>query len=178
MSRTFPKVLTFLAVAAVAAAVSARAGDSETITIGHDATVGGAFLAAGEYVVKWKTHSPEAEVTFQSAQSHKVVTKAQGRLEKRNVVYDHHMVVYEEAPDGSRKLVELRFGGTNRALIFTPPPAAPQTKMVTGDRTARRIPEYVPGFGTILDYDWVRNPIQPSPNASPGAAPGKTPVRL
>jgi hypothetical protein len=178
MSKTSTKIFTFLAVVALAAAVSARAGDSETITIGHDATVGGAFLAAGDYVVKWKSHSPEAEVTFQSAQSQRVETKAAGRLEKRNLVYDHHTVVYEEAPDGSRKLVELRFGGTNRALVFTPPSAAAQTKKVTGDRTARRIPEYVPGFGTILDYDWAPNPIQPSPNASPVAAPGKRAIRL
>jgi len=178
MSKKFSKPLTFLAVAAMAAAVSARAGDSATITIGHDATVGGTLLAAGEYDLKWKTHSPEAEVTFQSSHGHKVVAKTQGRIEKRNTVFDRYMVVYEEAPDGSRKLVEIRIADTNRALVFTPASAAPQAKMFIGDRTARRIPEFVPGFGTILDYDWVRNPIQPSPNESPGAAPGKRAVRL
>jgi len=150
MSRTFTKVFTFLAVAAMAAAVSARAGDSATITIGHDATVGGTLLVAGEYNVKWKSHSPEAEVTCQSSHGLKVVAKTQGRIEKRNIVFDRDMVVYDEAPDGSHKLVELRFGGTNRALVFTPASAAPQAKMVIGDRTARRIPEIDPGFGSIL----------------------------
>jgi len=179
MSRSFTKIFTFLAVAALAAAVPARAGDSQTITIGHDATVGGAFLAAGDYVVSWKTHSPEANVTFQSTRGHKVVvTKAQGRIEKRNVVYDRPMVVYEEAPDGSRKLVELRFEGSNRALVFTPTSASPRAKMVTGDGAARSIPGYVPGFGYILDYNWVPNPIQPSANGSQGTTAGKTPVRL
>jgi hypothetical protein len=178
MSRSFTKVFSFLAAAALAAAVSARAGDSETVTVGRDATVGGASLVAGDYLVSWKAHRGEANVTFQSRQWGMVVTKAQGRIEKRGTLFEHDAVLFSEARNGSPKLIEIRLGGTNKAIVFTPPSAAPGRKMATGDRTARRIPEFVPGFGYILDYDWAPNPIGPSPNESQGAAPGKSPAKL
>ena len=112
MSKTFPKAFTFLAVAALVATASAGARDSRTITIGHSATVENGTLAAGNYIISWKSRSPEAGVTFQSAKDQGVVMTAHGRIEKRSDYFDRDMVVYDETPDGSRRLLELRFAGT------------------------------------------------------------------
>ncbi len=120
MRKAFLKSFTFLAAAVLAAAASASARNSETITIGHQATVGGTSLPAGEYVVSWKTHSPEASVTFRTIDGNQVVTNVPGRIEKRDTHYENDMVVYKEAPDGSRTVVEIRFAGTNTALVFSP----------------------------------------------------------
>jgi hypothetical protein len=142
MRRTFPKTFTFLAAAALAAAASASARNSETITIGHQVTVGGASLAAGNYVVSWKTHSPEATVTFRTLRGNQVAANAQARVEKRNVQFDQDTVLYDEAPDGSRKLLEIRLAGTIKAIVFAP---AEHTEALGSSQTLSRMPIHVPG---------------------------------
>ena len=95
MSKTFLKAFTFLAVAALVATASAGARDSRTITIGHSATVENGTLAAGNYIISWKSRSPEAGVTFQSAKDQGVVMTAHGRIEKRSDYFDRDMVRLE-----------------------------------------------------------------------------------
>lgn len=178
MHRTLPKAFTFLAVAALAAAASASARNSETITIGHAATVGDSSLAAGEYIVSWKTRSPEATVTFRPLNGNQVVANALGRIEKRNSHYDNDMVVYEESPDGSRKLVEIRFAGTKKALVLSPAAAASTPPKPSALPTTRLAPQYVPGIGYRFDYGWLLDRFEPSNNPSGGPQAGRTLNRL
>ena len=178
MSKTFLKAFTFLAVAALVATASAGARDSRTITIGHSATVENGTLAAGNYIISWKSRSPEAGVTFQSAKDQGVVMTAHGRIEKRSDYFDRDMVVYDETPDGSRRLLELRFAGSNKALVLIPAAAASRPSKPGTIPSSRLMPQYVPGIGYIFDNTWVRDPLQPSPNPTAGTATGKPANRL
>jgi hypothetical protein len=100
----------------LAAGIPALAENNGTMTLIHDAVVHGKALPAGTYSVEWRTHSPEATVQF--AQRYKVVLFAEGRVEKRNKKYECNSVVYELAADGSRSIIEIRFAGSNKVLVF------------------------------------------------------------
>jgi len=102
----------------LAAGIPAQAKNSGTITLGHDALLRGRSLPAGKYVVEWKTHSPEATVQF--VQRFKVVLFTEGRVERRDKVYDSNAVVYDIAPDGSMSVIEIRFANSNKVLVFNP----------------------------------------------------------
>jgi len=100
----------------LAAGIPALAKNSGIMILDHDVVLHGKALPAGKYVVEWKTHSPEATVQF--VQRYRVVLFAEGRVERRHRIYDHDSVVYNEEPDGSRSLMEIRFAGSNKVLVF------------------------------------------------------------
>jgi hypothetical protein len=100
----------------LAAGIPGLAKNSRTVTFQHDAVLNGSSLAAGRYSVRWETHSPEATVEF--VQHHKVVLSTEGRVEQRDKRYDRNAVVYNIAPDGTMSLVEIRFAGSSKVLVF------------------------------------------------------------
>jgi len=100
--------------------IPALAANARTVELKRDATLSGTTLAAGHYVVRWLTHSPQATVEF--AQGHKVVLSTEGRLEERGKKYDSDMVVYVAAADGSMTISEIRFAGSSKVLVFKPLP--------------------------------------------------------
>jgi hypothetical protein len=100
----------------LAAGIPALAENSGTMTLAHDGILHGKALPAGTYGVEWKTHSPEATVQF--VQRYKVVLFTEGRVEKRNKKYECNSVVYDIAADGSRSIIEIRFAGSNKVLVF------------------------------------------------------------
>jgi len=100
----------------LAAGIPSLAASSGTVTLHHDAVLSGTSLTAGQYNIRWETHSPEATVQF--VRRHKVVLSTEGRVEARNKTYDHDTVVYNTAADGSMSLVEIRFAGSSDVLVF------------------------------------------------------------
>jgi hypothetical protein len=100
----------------LAAGIPGLAKNSRTVTLQHDAVLNGSSLAAGRYSVQWETHSPEATVEF--VQHRMVVLSTEGRIEERVKKYDRNAVVYNIAPDGTMSLVEIRFGGSSKVLVF------------------------------------------------------------
>lgn len=100
----------------LAAGIPALAENSGTMTLTHDGILHGKALPAGTYSVEWKTHSPEATVQF--VQRHRVVLFTEGRVEKRNKKSECNSVVYDIAADGSRSIIEIRFAGSNKVLVF------------------------------------------------------------
>lgn len=100
----------------VACALPALSAQTDRVTLSHDATLSGTHLSAGQYKVRWDTHSPEATVEF--VKDHKTVLSTEGRVEQRHKMYDHDSVVYTTAPDGSLSLVEIRFAYSNKVLAF------------------------------------------------------------
>jgi hypothetical protein len=100
----------------LAAGIPALASNSGKITLSRNAVLHGKNLPAGKYTVEWKTHSPEATVQF--VQRYKVVLFTEGRVEKRDKVYDSNAVVYDVAPDGSMSIIEIRFANSNKVLVF------------------------------------------------------------
>ena len=100
----------------LAAAIPGLAENSRNVTLRYGAVLSGTNLSAGQYNIRWQTHSPEATVQF--VQHHKVLLTAEGRVEARNKSYDRNEVVYYTAPDGSLSLAEIRFAGSSNVLVF------------------------------------------------------------
>lgn len=86
------------------------------LTLSSAATISGTQVPAGQYDVRWVSHSPEATVTFEKG--HNVVATAEGKWVDRHTPYVQNAVVLETNPDGSRSIVELRFAGMSEALVF------------------------------------------------------------
>jgi hypothetical protein len=90
---------------------------SQSFNLENAVNVNGQALKAGDVDVRWTTHSPQATVTF--AQRKATVT-ADGVFVTRPEKAEHDAVVYRINPDGSRSLIELQFGGSNKVLSFDP----------------------------------------------------------
>ena len=104
------------AVLLLACGIPALAKNSRTVTVTHATVLNGKTLPAGEYVVQWEAHNPQAAVEF--AQGHKVVLSTEGRLEDRGKKYNSTMVFYDTASDGTRTISEIRFAGSSEVLVF------------------------------------------------------------
>ena len=87
------------------------------VTLSHQVILAGTTLPAGKYAVAWKTHSPEATVKFM--QNHQVLLSTEGIVQKRDRTFKRNEIVYN-ASSGMVSLMEIRFAGTNQALVFNP----------------------------------------------------------
>jgi hypothetical protein len=108
-------LLAVLAVTAMAV-VPAFGANRHRVTVFHDVTVGKTKLARGEYLLKWETHSPEATVTIQGYG--KVQGTEMGKVVVHNEKFDQDVIVESPDENGSMKVVEIRFGGTNKSIVF------------------------------------------------------------
>ena len=115
-NRSYLGTLILSVVLLLASGVSGLAKNSRTVTLRHDAAVGGKTLPAGQYVIRWETQSPQASVEF--VRGKEVVLSTEGRFEKRDRKYPNDMVVYDTASDGSLTVSEIRFGGSSEVLVF------------------------------------------------------------
>jgi len=100
----------------LAAGIPAAAKNSRTINLNHAIVLQGKPVPAGWYTVEWQTHSPEATVHLM--QERKLVVSTEGRLEQRDKKNFCDSVVYDTQPDGSVTLLEIRFAGSNKVLVF------------------------------------------------------------
>ena len=89
---------------------------SRSLTFSSRLTVSGARLPVGDFVITWESYVPDAIVKFEKDGS--VVSTTEGKWEKRSVKYEDDAIVYKKNSDGSRTLLELRFGGMSQALVF------------------------------------------------------------
>lgn len=88
---------------------------SRKVILYHQTDLGGTTLAVGKYSVAWKTHSPEATVKF--TLHHHALLSTNGVVQKRDRTYLRNEVVYN-TEGGMMSLTEIRFAGTNKALVF------------------------------------------------------------
>ena len=109
------RVLVPVLVLALTATAFAASG-SGTVKLFSPAQLAGKSLAAGEYKVKWDSHSPEVEVTF--LQGKKAVATAHAKLVDRGEASLWNAVVTRANPDGSKTLVEIQFAGKKSVLVF------------------------------------------------------------
>ena len=89
---------------------------SRSLTFSSRLTVSGARLPVGDFVITWESYVPDAIVKFEKDGS--VVGTTEGKWEKRSVKYEDDAIVYRKNSDGSRTLLELRFAGMSKALVF------------------------------------------------------------
>ena len=110
------RVLALVLVLALTTTAFAGASGSATVKLFGAAQLNGKSLAAGEYKVKWESHSPEANVTF--LQGKTAVVTAHAKLVDRDQASPENVVVTRANSDGSETIVEIRFEGKKSVLVF------------------------------------------------------------
>src|SRR5437868_15383999 len=98
-------------------AVAAGPKTSQNVNLENSLNVNGQILKAGDVDVRWVTHSPQATVTFVQRKAN---VTAEGVYVTRPEKAERDAVVYRSNPDGSKSLIELQFGGSNKVLSFDP----------------------------------------------------------
>jgi len=109
-------VMSLFLAASAAAGAAAAPKDEANLFLRYDATIGGTHLEGGKYNIHWKTHSPEATVTF--LQKSKVMATAEGKVVERGTRYDSNEVLYDQAADGTRVILEIRLRGSSQVIVF------------------------------------------------------------
>jgi hypothetical protein len=89
---------------------------SRAFTLGSPVTLNGTRTPAGDYIISWESSLDDASVKL--LHNDFVVARADGKWVKRDVKYQRDAYVYRRNADGSRTLLEIRFGGTYQALLF------------------------------------------------------------
>jgi len=79
-------------------------------------TLHGTHIPGDDCVIRWESYVTDAVVKFEKDGS--IVTTAEGRWVSRDVKYPWNAIVYQRNRDGSRTLLEIRFEGMNRVLVF------------------------------------------------------------
>jgi cell division protein FtsN len=79
-------------------------------------TFHGTRIPVNECVVSWESYVTDAIVKFEQGGS--VVATTEGKWVARAAKYEQNAIVYRKNGDGSRTLLEIRFAGMSRALVF------------------------------------------------------------
>ena len=101
----------------LATGLPAIAKNRHRLNLFHEASMGATTLVPGEYLIKWETHSPQATVTF--LMNKKVVGELKGKIVEHKSKFDRDIVEDGPGPNGSRVLLEISLGGTNKSIVFT-----------------------------------------------------------
>jgi hypothetical protein len=89
---------------------------SRSFTFPFALTLNGTQVPLGDYTISWESYSPDALVKF--ALNYDVVATPEAKWTKSDVSYQQNAVVWRQNRDGSRSLIEIRFAGMSRALVF------------------------------------------------------------
>lgn len=92
---------------------------SRPFTLGALVTLNGTRTPPGDYIISWESSLDDASVKL--LHNDLLVASANGRWVKRDVKFARDAYVYRRNADGSRTLLEIRFGGTHQALVFGKP---------------------------------------------------------
>jgi cell division protein FtsN len=82
-------------------------------------TFHGTHIPVDDCVVSWESYVTDAVVKFEK--DGYVIATAEGKWVKRGARYESNAIVYQRNGDGSRTLLEIRFSGMSRALVFGEP---------------------------------------------------------
>src|SRR5271157_3395081 len=88
---------------------------SESITLYHDATLNGANLPAGDYVVKYDVEGSNAQVRFMKGS--KEVASANGQVKTLPKKAESNQIVLNNEGK-ARSISEIDFGGKDTAISF------------------------------------------------------------
>ncbi|MFZ0522808.1 MAG: PilZ domain-containing protein [Candidatus Acidiferrales bacterium] len=83
-------------------------------------TLNGTQVPIGDYTISWENYSPDAVVKL--VKDYFVVATAEAKWIKRDATYPHNAIVWKKGVNGSRTLLEIRFSGMSRALVFRTSP--------------------------------------------------------
>jgi hypothetical protein len=109
-------VITVAGLIATSAFAKNGAKNEKKVTLSQTAALNGVAIPAGSYNVTWSAESGDPTVTF--VKGKETVASAQARWVDRDTKYEQNQVLYSNNSDGSRTIIEIRFAGMNRALVF------------------------------------------------------------
>ena len=89
---------------------------SHDITFPAELTIHGRHVPVGDCVVSWEAYATDANVKIEKEGS--LVASVEGKLVRRDDTYERDAIVYQKNRDGSRTLLEIRFGGMSKVLVF------------------------------------------------------------
>jgi hypothetical protein len=92
---------------------------SRSFVLPSGLTVDRTHVPSGDCVISWESYVPDAVAKFEKDGS--VLATAEAKWVRREVRYGRDAVVYRKNGDGSRTLLEIRFVGMSRALVFRKP---------------------------------------------------------
>ena len=76
-------------------------------------------MPLGDFVIRWESYVPKAKVKF--LQNDDLVLSTAGRWVDRGVKNARNAFVYERTGKGAHRLLEIRFAGMTRVLVFANP---------------------------------------------------------
>jgi hypothetical protein len=109
-------VIVVVALAAASAFAKNGTKSEKKLTLNQAAALNGAAIPAGSYNVTWSADSGDPIVSF--VKGKETVASAQAKWVDRPNKYDQNEVLYSNNSDGSRTIIEIRFAGMSRALVF------------------------------------------------------------
>jgi hypothetical protein len=89
---------------------------SRTFALPASLMLHGAQVPVGDCVIRWESYISDVKVKFE--QDNYVVATADAKWVSHDPKYEHSATVYVQNRDGSRSLIEVRFQGMDRALVF------------------------------------------------------------
>ncbi len=106
-----------LAFAALLVSSASAAGRGTLqFTLRRPMVVSGTSVGPGDYLITWKTHSPETDVTF--ALHGRTVIEAHGKMVERPEKASQDTLVTARDESGNDVLKEIRFGGRKWVLLL------------------------------------------------------------
>ena len=112
--RHFKRLVPVILVVGLAAA-SAFAKSGKRVLLSQSATLNGTTIPAGNYQIAWSANTSDPTVNF--VQGKRTVASVQAKWADRDTKYPSTEVLYDNG-NGGRTIVEIRLGGTSRALVF------------------------------------------------------------
>jgi cell division protein FtsN len=91
---------------------------SRNFTLSSGVTLNGTEMT-GDFVISWESYIPDAKVKF--SQNDSFVTSADGKWVDRGVRTERNAFVYQKRTDGAHVLLEIRFEGMSKVLVFSKP---------------------------------------------------------
>lgn len=104
-----------LAIVLPAAALIAASGIT-AVQFSEPVVVAGKAIAPGQYMLRWKTSSPETIVAFDRKGT--IVTEARARLVEREKESPHDSTLAVRNAAGELVLKEVRMRGRRQVLVF------------------------------------------------------------
>ena len=89
---------------------------SRDFAFGSHLSLNGSSMPFGDCTISWESHVDEAKVKFEQGKG--VIATADAKWIQLPRKYSRDEYVYVRNPDGSKTLVEIRFSGLDRALVF------------------------------------------------------------
>lgn len=109
-------VIVVVALAAASAFAKNGTKSEKKVTLNQTAALNGSAIPAGSYNVTWSADTGDPTVSF--VKGKETVASAQAKWVDRSTKYDENEVLYSNDSDGNRTIIEIRFAGMSRALVF------------------------------------------------------------